>query len=300
MERILIYGLGLMGGSIALAIRKHMPQVSVDGLVKDAVEQEQAQALHIAHRIETELEFLQQNRWQDYQLIIFCLPVHLICQKIATIPPDYRGIITDIGSSKKEIIEAVECHFAHQKHHYYSSHPMAGSEHTGCQYAIDDLFTDKLCIMTPAKGMQASIADQLVQFWQTLGMQTVEIAAEAHDEVLAYLSHSPHIISALLVNWSQENEQVDKYSQKSPLPLTGGGFRDMSRIAGSNPEMWHAIITSNQKSIHKSLVEFQRHLSQVIHALEIDPATDYWQVFFSQAQKKRNTLLKLGNNPSNN
>ncbi|MEM7179745.1 MAG: prephenate dehydrogenase [Spirochaetota bacterium] len=297
MKKVLIYGLGLMGGSIALTAKKKTPDCTIHGLTKSSQEKRQAIKLGIANTVYTEQEFLQQNIWNNYDLIIYCLPVNLICQKISEIPNHYRGFVTDIGSSKKKIVAAIEESFATQEHNYYSSHPMAGSEHTGCQFAIDTLFEEKLCIMTPPKGVRELAKEEITKFWNRLGMQTVEIKTEAHDEVLAYLSHSPHIISSILVNWSEENKMVRKYSKDSPLPLTGGGFRDMSRIAGSNPEMWDAIINSNQESIYDSLLDFRDRLSSVIRSLEKQQPDKYWQNFFASSQKKRREILKLPSFP---
>jgi prephenate dehydrogenase len=292
-QNILVYGFGLMGGSLALALRKRNIQCTVTGVLRSEASLNEAKSLNMADKFFLEKEFLSANEWNKYDFIIFSLPVDLTCDKIYLIPDDYKGIITDLGSTKKKIIQAVENKFPNE-HNYFSSHPMTGSEHSGAKYGSADLYEGKLCILTAPKNVSSDAREKVTEFWKILGSKVVEISSEEHDEILAYLSHSPHIIASLLTIWSSTNERVKKYTKLSPISLTGGGFRDMTRIAGSNPEMWEAIISTNRKSIHRSLKEFQQRLEELIEVFELGESEQigFWKNYFEKAKIARNQVIK--------
>ncbi|MDX1960349.1 MAG: prephenate dehydrogenase/arogenate dehydrogenase family protein [Leptospiraceae bacterium] len=292
-QSILIYGLGLMGGSIAMSLKKKHFKGKITGILRTQSSLEEAKSLNITDELILEKKFLLDNRWNEFDFIIFALPIDLTCSKIDLIPDDYTGLITDLGSTKKKIIEKVESKFS-KVHNYLSSHPMTGSEHSGAKFGTDSLFEGKLCILTSPNLVKETSKKTIDHFWQELGSTTVEIEAKDHDEVLAYLSHSPHILSSLLAKWSYGNRKVMEYTESSPLSLTGGGFRDMTRIAGSNPEMWEAIITSNRTAIHRSLKEFQARLSELVDVFELpeSQSVGFWEKYFEEAKKSRNKILK--------
>jgi prephenate dehydrogenase len=136
--------------------------------------------------------------------------------------------------------------------------------------------------------------EKITSFWKELGSHTVEIPPEDHDTILAYLSHSPHILSSLMVNWADNLDLIQKYNKHSPLPLSGGGFRDMSRIAGSNPEMWEAIIATNKNAICQSLKQFNKDLEVLIDKLENPEFTvGFWKQYFQNSKKARDRILKI-------
>lgn len=283
-----------MGASLSLAIRNKKLGCRIVGVVRSQKSKQEGLAQKVADEVLLEEDFLKSNTWNDYDLIVFSLPVDLTCEKIEMIPEDYKGYITDLGSTKQSIIQTVESKFK-MGHNYYSSHPMAGSEQSGMSYAKVDLYENRLCILTKPKGASKNAIDKITKFWQMIGSVTIQMDAKEHDEVLSYLSHTPHILSSILVNWAYHNPKVKFYTDKSPIPLTGGGFRDMSRIAGSNPDMWNAIINTNKESIHGSLLEFRKEIDQLILLLETskDVDNEFWKNYFLESKKSRNQLLKL-------
>ncbi|MCP5499301.1 MAG: prephenate dehydrogenase [Leptospiraceae bacterium] len=283
-----------MGASLSLAIRqKNLPFGRIDGVVRSVSSRDEGLKLKVADSIFLESEFKEKDLWNDYGLIIYSLPVNLTCEKIAELPLSYRGIVTDLGSTKREIIEAVEKKYS-SSHRYYSSHPMAGSEHSGLKYAQADLYEARLCILTPPKRVEEGVEDFIRDFWEKIGMYTLKIEAEEHDKALAYISHSPHILSSIMTNWCWENPTVSEKTGLSPIPLTGGGFRDMSRIAGSNPEMWDAIIETNREPIRQSLIDFRDRLNVLIGVLGSNSeVSGFWKKFFDKAKKSRDRILKL-------
>jgi prephenate dehydrogenase len=284
-----------MGASLALAIKNKKLGCEVIGVVRSQKSRLEGLTQKIADDVLLEEEFLKSNSWGEYDFIVFSLPVDLTCDKIELIPKDYKGFITDLGSTKQSIIQKVESKFT-STHNYYSSHPMAGSEQSGMSYAKVDLYENRLCILTKSKGVSKEAIEKITKFWKMIGSVTIEMEAKEHDEVLSYLSHTPHILSSILVNWAYRNKKVKLYTEKSPIPITGGGFRDMSRIAGSNPDMWNAIINTNRSAIHDSLLEFRKEIDRLIDALEASPNSsdsEFWKDYFIESKNSRTQILKL-------
>ncbi|MCB1141230.1 MAG: prephenate dehydrogenase/arogenate dehydrogenase family protein [Leptospiraceae bacterium] len=285
-----------MGGSLSLALKKYNKEIKVTGVVRSKSSFEEARSLQIVDSILMEEEILDdKDICHSFDLIVFGLPVDLTCEKILSIPDTYRGYMTDLGSTKKEIIQTVNKKFS-STHNYFSSHPMTGSELSGAKNSLAGLYENKLCILTPAEHSSESSRIKIQEFWKVLGSHTIEISETDHDEILAYLSHSPHIISSLMVNWVTENPLVLDYNDQSPIPLYGGGFRDMSRIAGSNPEMWEAIIRTNHNSVKKSLIHFQNKLNELILLLEKEEKMGdqkFWGEYFKKSKISRNKILKI-------
>jgi len=283
-----------MGGSLSLALKKYGFDGKVTGLLRSKKSLDEIQNKCITDYLLLEDEFLQNNLWSEYDLIVFSLPVDLTCQKIKLLPANYNGMITDLGSTKKEIIESVRNKFQ-KPHNYFSSHPMTGSEQSGALFSKEDLYKGKLCILTKDSNTSKEAVVKITNLWKFLECKTIEIPATDHDEILAYLSHSPHILSSLLVNWANKSEVVNRYTKNSPLPLSGGGFRDMSRIAGSNPEMWEAIVSTNKEAILNSMINFKQDLEYLIEILSKNPDEQegFWKNYFEISKKSRDYIFKL-------
>jgi prephenate dehydrogenase len=292
-QNILIYGLGLMGASLALTIKKQFPKTKIHAIVRSQESKLKIESMQIVHSVFIESEFLAQENpekfWGEYDLIVFGTPVHLIKKQLTHIPKNISAVITDMGSTKKTIIDAVASYYDGQsQHNYISSHPMCGSELAGAENAIDGLYQDKLCILTPLENSNKDALNRLRSFWEAMGMRTHVLDEVSHDRILAYLSHSPHILSSLMVTWADIH--VGDENKKSPQPIMGGGFRDMARIAGSNPEMWQAILSENRLSILDSLKEFGSLLEKTIHSLESGTTEEWEKLFLDAAQHKKHLI----------
>lgn len=287
-----------MGGSLSLALKKYGFNGKLTGIVRSQKSVEEVKPLNMVDELYKEQDFLEKSSWNEFDLIIFSLPVDLTCAKINQIPDDYKGFITDLGSTKKEILKAVSDKFPNL-HNYYSSHPMAGSENSGATFSNAELYKGKLCILTRDLNTSDDAVKYISSFWKELGSHTLEIPAQDHDTILAYLSHTPHILSSLMVSWADHSDLIQKYSKLSDVPLSGGGFRDMSRIAGSNPEMWEAIISTNRDAIYLSLKKFQNDLSIIINELEKTNASEgYWKDYFEKSKIARDRILKIEHKPN--
>ncbi|TGL57973.1 prephenate dehydrogenase/arogenate dehydrogenase family protein [Leptospira ognonensis] len=262
-SKILIFGMGLMGGSLSLAIKKSFPGVTITGVVRSLKSKQEILKLELADYVYTESEFNKQLSWESFQFVIFSTPVQSVVDYISKLPQHSETVFTDLGSTKETIIAAVDTHFQ-GKHNYVSSHPMCGSEFSGPSAAREDLYQNKLCIVTRGKETSLEASDFVRNFWENIGSWTLEMEGVEHDETLAYLSHLPHIISTVLVQTAIKNDTVLKQVSKSEKPITGGGFRDMSRIAGSNFEMWFSIFAENQRNIYQSLIQYRDELDVMI------------------------------------
>nr|WP_051133745.1 prephenate dehydrogenase/arogenate dehydrogenase family protein [Leptospira fainei] len=310
-----------MGASLSLALKKKRSGAEVTGIVSSEESKKKGIALGSADHLLTSAEFQNSPNWNSYDLIVFGVPVDTTVELIRTLPKNFSGYMTDMGSTKRDIISAVDTELTVTSnkegklyvddtlagrgeaslpgHRYVSSHPMCGSEESGLEFANADLYENRLCILTRPKGALPEAYSKLESFWKFLGMETVEIPALEHDRILSYVSHAPHLISSIMTNWVWENECVQKFTEGSPLPLTGGGFRDMTRIAGSNPKMWAAIFSSNRDEIYQSLQEFRKHLDGIISDLNpekpLDP--DRWKSFMEKSRINRDGILKHNNGP---
>lgn len=293
IKSVLIYGMGMMGASLALAL-KSSPHYN--GTVTGVVRSEKSAAFirqhHMADDVMVipETDDIKKIPLQDFDMVVIGLPVRSSLY-LLEIFPSYNGLITDMSSTQQEIHNVIR---KRPDLRFVGSHPMCGTENTGPSAARADLYLDRLCLITgrPEQPDDIHLQDDInrtLNFWQSIGMKVFRVSPEKHDEFLSYLSHSPHILSGLIAVWAQNSTVVQEVTNESPMPVTGGGFRDMVRIAGANPEMWTDILQTNRSNVVKSLREFQQLLSDMIQHLEKweDESYPDW---FSQARKARNLL----------
>lgn len=260
LERVLIYGMGLMGGSLSLAIRESFPNAKVTAVVRSIRSKQSILEKKLAETAFT-IEDKENIDFGQFDLVVFSTPVASLVSLIPSLPKGNSTIYMDLGSTKQTIVEAVDRHFGEYEHNYISAHPMCGSEQTGPEAAIPGLYRDKLCILTKPKHGSQFAMEFAKKFWETIGSWTISMDAKVHDETLAYVSHLPHVISTILVNVAGKNETTMDQVSSITRPITGGGFRDMSRIAGSNAEMWISIFKENKTFLKHSIDDFIEQLT---------------------------------------
>jgi prephenate dehydrogenase len=297
---VLIYGVGLMGASLARSLKSKDRDIRITGVVRTDKSKKHLLEKHYCDQVYLEKEFdsIQKDSiLSEIDLVILGTPVTTIRDQIRLFPLVDGPIITDMGSTKQTIVDSVEKYFSEIQakssekilyHNYISSHPMCGSELSGPENSVPDLYTEKLCILTGLKHSNPDNMPRLKKFWTDLGMFTHTLSDLDHDRILAFLSHSPHVISSILVEWADRN--IGRENSESPKPILGGGFRDMARIGGSNPEMWASILEENRENIVSSLEEFQKDLSQVIALLKTGKAEDFRKLFQSAGRAKSHLL----------
>lgn len=282
MKKISILGIGLIGGSLALSLKKS-GEVFVTGYDVDAASLERALSMQVIDRGSADLG----NATTDADVIVLCAPVSYIpplIEELAGLPLKPGCIITDTGSTKQKIVE-FSARLADKSVHFIGGHPMAGSHKSGVDAASSILFENAYYILTPGEGVPESVVEDLTQLLTPTKAKILHLDAEKHDQVVGAISHFPHMIAAVLV------QQVARYSEDNPLyqMLAAGGFRDITRIASSNPVMWRDILMQNRESLLQLCQDWDGVMQELICHLEQEDACEI-ERFFSEAQKFRNQL----------
>jgi prephenate dehydrogenase len=214
-------------------------------------------------------------------LIVLCTPVGLfepLLREIAnSLAP--RAIVTDVGSTKRSVVQLAESALP-EIAHFVGSHPMAGSEKRGVEYARTDLFQGATCVLTPTARTDPFALEAVDAFWQRLGMKTQRMTPEEHDRRICDISHLPHAVAAALIAMQGDES----------LPLAGKGFLDTTRIAGGDGALWRDIFQDNRDNVAASIERFSAQLKQLIDLL--DPAkADELAKWLDQAAERRAKVL---------
>lgn len=194
-------------------------------------------------------------------LVVICAPVDFIVPLFNDIKDSLKkgAIVTDVGSTKSLICRQANA-YAESDAYFIGSHPMAGSEKTGMEHADAELFVNRPCIVTPTENVPDSAVRRVIRFWKALGALTFVETPEAHDEIVAHISHLPHLLASLLCN-------VVEQQNKNWEQLAGTGFKDATRIAAGDPSLWKAIIETNKEEIIRAISKYQDELHRVQSAL---------------------------------
>lgn len=277
--QILIVGLGLIGSSLALCIKKEHPQYTVSGWDIQQKSREIAEKQAIIDQVPTDFA----SGAEQADVIILAVPVKTAAaylDELENLPLKETVLVTDVGSTKQEIMACAQT----KKFRFIGGHPMAGSHKSGVQAADSELFVNAYYIFTDAEENQQEL-DLLKDLFRGTRAKYVVMTAAEHDEVTGMLSHLPHIIASGLVN------QADDLSKTHPRAkqLAAGGFRDITRIASSDPTMWTDILLSNKAVLLNSLQQWQKAMDQMVTWLEAEDQTAIFD-FFERAKDTRDLL----------
>jgi prephenate dehydrogenase len=246
--RVGIIGLGLMGGSFALAVRKKYEDLEIVGYDHNDQHTLEALELGLVDRVAEEL-----SEFRDFDLIVLAIPVDAIVatiKQLTFVSP--KTTIIDFGSTKKKIVDEVPESI---RENVVASHPMTGTEKFGPSAAIENLYRGKVivfCDIEESGTHQAKLAREL---FSKLGMKIFYMDASEHDKHAAYISHMPHALS-----FSLANSVMNQENPKAIIALAGGGFKDMSRIAKSSPNMWGDIFRQNRENVLEAIKSFRKEL----------------------------------------
>ncbi len=256
-DQVAIIGVGLIGGSIGLGLLNRIMAKSVVGIGRSTERLQRAVDIGAISEFSTNLE----EGVADADVVVVCTPVGSIADFVVTAaqaaPPSV--LITDGGSTKHQIVQDVHNRLG-DNNVFVGSHPMAGSEQTGVESADADLYVDRDVILTPTADTKKDLADRCREFWATLMADVHIMSPEEHDFVVASISHSPHVVAALLSAATPENH----------VPFASTGWNDTTRVAAGNVEMWQQIIQQNKASLQNSLARFQGLLERFSTALDTD------------------------------
>jgi prephenate dehydrogenase len=255
-RKSVIAGVGLLGASIALAARRARVVEEIVGYGRS----EPSLRLALKRRM-IDRYFLAPGEFpEDADLLIVATPVEAIVPTVRSFRArlDSRCIITDVGSVKGRVVRQME-NFLGEGIAFVGAHPIAGSEQWGPEFADADLFVERCCILTPTKKTDAKALHKMACFWRKLGANVESMNPSVHDRLLAVVSHLPHMAAYGLVN-TLSRSRVDALDLKA---YCAGGFKDITRIASSRPELWRDICLANRDALVSSLNKYIRHLDQL-------------------------------------
>ena len=259
--KVVIFGVGLIGGSFALSLKAERQVEEVVGFGRSVATLTQALDLRIIDRIGISVG----QEVRDADLVLIATPVGQMPEIMARVAP-YLGpktLVTDGGSTKTDVVTAAREHFADRIAQFIPAHPIAGAENSGAAAARADLYRNKKVVLTPLPENSVRNVARVRSAWECCGAQTFTLAPEEHDRVFAAVSHLPHLLSFALVHDLAVRENSDQY-----FNFAASGFRDFTRIAASHPEMWRDICLANRVALLGELDHYQAQLKELHEALK--------------------------------
>lgn len=285
-RRVAIIGLGLIGSSVARAIRDALPTVAVHGF--DDAPAVRARATTLAFC--TQVHEAVADAVVDADLVIFAVPVGAMAsaaQAIAATCPA-NAVISDVGSAKAGVLADLTAALPGRT--IIPAHPVAGTENSGPDAGFASLFRGRWCILTPPDDADPAAIARLTALWVALGAEVERMDARHHDLVLAVTSHLPHLIAYTIVGTASDLEEV---TQGEVIKYSAGGFRDFTRIAASNPVMWRDVFLANREAVLDMLQRFTEDLSQLQRAIRWGDG-DALQALFSRTRDVRRSIVEQG------
>ncbi|MEZ6059841.1 MAG: prephenate dehydrogenase/arogenate dehydrogenase family protein [Planctomycetaceae bacterium] len=274
-RQIVINGVGLIGGSIAAAVRRRFPDTRIVGIGRSETRLQAAEDAGLLDGWSTRLDA---SHVQD-GVVIICLPVDMIVDAVRQTASLASGhvLITDAGSTKARICDRVSQDPAAARL-FVGAHPIAGSDRGGFEHAREDLFEGRSCIVTESSA-GAERVERTERFWRSLGCRVTRMTAQQHDRILARTSHLPHLLASVAAACVAEDQ----------LPFTGSGFRDTTRVAAGSPSLWQQILCCNRDEVLSSIGEAESQLKKLRAAIQ-DGDSDVLQKLLDDAARRRSQL----------
>lgn len=274
-----IIGVGLLGGSLGLALRRRGLAARVTGLVRRADAAAEAQAAGAVHEATTEPAAAVRGA----DLVVLCTPVAQIGEQARALAPYLaRGaVVTDVGSVKAAVIAAAEGPVQAAGARFVGSHPMAGGEKTGVRAARADLFEGAVCLLTPTPATDPAAAAVVRELWHGVGARVVNLDADTHDALVARTSHLPHVLAFALAR-----HVLDPAAPALQRELCATGFRDTTRIAAGSPPMWRDILLANRRHVLAALDGLGAQLAELRAAVAAGDAAAV-EAFLTEASTRR-------------
>ncbi len=285
-HRVAIIGLGLLGGSIGLAVREMLPDVGTQGYDADPAVRQRAAERGLVN----EVHDTPGAAVDGADLVIFCVPVGAMEAAAREIAGHLRpdAIVSDVGSSKRSVSRALEQALPGAT--IIPAHPVAGTERSGPDAGFAQLFSHRWCILTPPDNAPPEAVARLSAFWESLGA-TIEIMdADHHDLVLAVTSHIPHLIAYTIVGTASDLEGV---TRSEVIKYSAGGFRDFTRIAASDPTMWRDVFLHNREAVLEMLGRFTEDLTALQRAIRNGDGQTLFDLF-DRTRTIRRSIIEQG------
>lgn len=284
--RVSIIGLGLIGSSIARAVRQHMPTVRLTGHDADPQVRATADRLQLCDDVADTAG----AAVTDADLVILCVPVGAmaaVAREIADeLPAD--AVVSDVGSSKAGVAAALREALPYNP--IVPAHPVAGTENSGPESGFATLFHGRWCILTPLDDSAPAATARVDAFWRALGADVDTMTPAHHDLVLAVTSHLPHLIAYTIVGTASDLEQV---TRSEVIKYSAGGFRDFTRIAASDPTMWRDVFLANKDAVLEMLQRFSEDLTALQRAIRWGDGDALFDLF-TRTRAVRRSIVEQG------
>ena len=284
-NKLCIIGVGLIGGSIARAARKYnlCKEISAYGREQDSANLLRAQELKVVDSYSFDLA----EALVDADCVVIATPVGAMPAIFKQLVPYWsdKALYMDAGSTKGNVVSALQDVFGFIPTNFIPAHPIAGAENSGVEAALDDLFQGRRLILTPTEQADPGFLFVAQEFWQTIGSDVSLMSVEQHDAVLAATSHLPHVLAFSLVDLlGKKDETVDIFK------YAAGGFKDFTRIASSDPTMWLDICMANKEQIIPLIQELCTELQGINQMLEQNKTQELYDTF-TYARNARQRFL---------
>ena len=290
-KKICIIGCGLIGSSLARAIKKYNLSEKIVSSNRSDIINKKVLELKMVNDSSSDT----QKMAKDSDLIIIATPLSSYENVILKIKNSLKSgtILTDVGSVKERVISLIEKDIPKDVS-WIPSHPIAGTEESGPESGFSELFKNRWCILTPSKKAKEKDIDKLKSFWKKIGSKVDIMDAKQHDYILSITSHIPHLVAYNIVNTSI-NIQEEK--QSAIIKYSAGGLRDFTRIAASNPIMWRDIFIQNKTNTSKEIEKFIANLEDLKNAIENEDGKKLEEIFI-KTKKIRKEIIKAGQDVS--
>ena len=285
--RVALIGIGLIGSSLARVMRRE----NLAGEIAIATRREEtlSRARELALGDFYTLDAAEAAKGAD--LVFLCIPVGSCGGVMQAIAPSLKegAIVTDVGSVKQSVVEQMRPHLPAGVH-LVAGHPIAGTEYSGPDAGFASLFENRWCILTPLEDGDPGAVESLAAFWQACGSTVEVMTAEHHDLVLAMTSHLPHLIAYNIVGTADDLQSV---TRSEVIKFSAGGFRDFTRIAASDPEMWRDVFLHNKDAVLETLGRFSEDLSALQRAIRWGDGDALFQLF-TRTREIRRRIIDMG------
>lgn len=285
LKKLVIFGVGLIGGSVALALKQHNPKLQIVGVGRNPERLNTALELKIIDEATEDIAIALSNA----DMVLIATPVAQTEAILHKIKPHLapNTVVTDAGSTKSTVLAQAKSILAEQFSQFVGGHPIAGAEKSGATAAFATLYQDKNVVLTPSAETAKTSMDAVKMLWETCGANLCTMTAAQHDEVFAMVSHLPHVLAFALVK-----DIADHPNASQLLQFAASGFRDFSRIAGSHPEMWRDISLDNQQALLSAITTYQATLGQMKTLIEQGDGNALEQVFKEASQVRNDWASK--------
>ena len=286
-EKVALLGLGLIAGSMSLAARRAGVAGQIVGTARSAQTRQIAMDIGLVDAVtDTAAEAV-----KDADLVVLAVPVGVMGDVAQEIAPHLKpgAVVTDVGSVKRAVIEAVTPHLPDYVH-FVPGHPLAGTEHSGPNSGFAELFDNRWCLLVAPAGTDASQVEKMRDFWQALGSNVEIMDPEHHDLVLAVTSHAPHLIAYTMVGVADDLRRV---TDSEVIKYSAAGFRDFTRIAASDPTMWRDVFLNNKEATLEILGRFTEELFALQRAIRQGDG-DHLHAYFTRTRAIRRGIIEAG------